>query len=120
MAGTTTTSVQTPQETVAEVFARWEAEEIPAWRDGRYTPGEDQFAEMAAEAIELDRATRNQNVLSRAIEELRSLNSLEVGDTTVENPEYLRGQVEILASVFGDGSYELADTIFATLGIERL
>lgn len=117
---TTTASVQTPQEIIKSVFTRWEAEEIPAWRDGYYTTGEDQFAQMAAEAIELDRATRNQTGLEHAVEELRFLNCLEIGDTKVENPEYLRGQVEILASVFGDGSYEFADTIFATLGIERL
>ena len=115
-----TTSVQTPQEITKEVFARWAAEEIPAWRDGQYTPGEDQFAQMAAEAIELDRAMRSQTGLKNAIEEIRFLNELVLGDTTVENPEYLRGQVEILASVFGDGSYEFADTIFAALGIERL
>ena len=114
----TTTRNQTPQEITAEVFTRWQAEEIPAWRDGTYTPGEDQFAQMAAEAIELDRAKHAENGLSRALASLRFLNTLEDGATTVSNPEYLRGQVELLAEIFGDGSHEFAGNIYDTLGIE--
>lgn len=51
-------ALKTPKEIITSVFKRWEEEEIPAWGDGRHTPSPDQFAEMAVEAIMLDRAQR--------------------------------------------------------------
>ena len=116
----TTTRNQTPQEITSDVFTRWQAEEIPAWRDGTYTPGEDQFAQMAAEAIEIDRAQRAESELKRALASLRTLNDLDDRVGTVQNPEYLRGQVELIAELIGGGSYEFADIVFATLGIDRV
>lgn len=47
-----------PSVIVQRVFDRWKREQITAWADGTYTPNEDQFAQMAVEAIELDRARR--------------------------------------------------------------
>lgn len=44
---------------VEQVFARWATDVAPAWGEGRYTPNDDQFAEMAAEAIQADRAQRS-------------------------------------------------------------
>lgn len=48
-----------PSEIVATVFKRWQKQVTPAWADGTYTPSDNQFAEMAIEAIEADRAQRD-------------------------------------------------------------
>lgn len=38
---------------VSEVFDRWKREVTTAWADGMYTPNEDQFREMAEEAVSI-------------------------------------------------------------------
>jgi hypothetical protein len=50
--------VKPPAQLVAEVFTRWKQEVTTGWASGIYTPNEDQFAEMAVEAIERDQAQR--------------------------------------------------------------
>lgn len=50
--------MKTPEQIVKKVFKRWGKEVAPAWGDGYYTPSDDQFAEMAVEAIQADRAQR--------------------------------------------------------------
>lgn len=44
-------NMKTPDQIIRKVFKRWKREVTPAWRTGWYTPGEDQFREMAVEAI---------------------------------------------------------------------
>lgn len=47
------------KEVVKQVFTRWATDVTPAWGMGQWTPAEDQFAEMAVEAIQIDRAQRS-------------------------------------------------------------
>ena len=72
--------------------------------------------ENVRKAIEADRAQQRDSALSV----MRLLNDLDLPDETL-NEEYLRGQVELIADLFGDGHGEYTDAkyiIYAELGVE--
>lgn len=55
-----------------------------------------------------------------ALESCRLLNDIDSNDQIISNPEYLRGQVELIADIFGDGNGEYTDArygIYAELGV---
>jgi hypothetical protein len=64
--------IKPPAQLVAEVFTRWKQEVTTAWASGIYTPNEDQFAEMAVEAIERDRARQSEPIPRRRGHSTRS------------------------------------------------
>ena len=76
----------TATETVQSVFARWKSDIAPAWEDGTYTPNEDQFAEMAVEAVEIALQQRGAEDLStRVYDALMASGQRALADEYVES-----------------------------------
>lgn len=67
------------------------------------------ITELVTKGIEADRAQRE----SAAFSNVRDLTDL---DRELTNPEYLRGQVELIADLFGIEK----ESVYAKLGVEEL
>lgn len=96
---------KTAEEIVSQVFDEVRAG-MSGWRDGIYTPSEDQFAEMAATAIERDRAQRDiYELIAEALDDRAEMGE-ERGGAGYGDPLKQRRAAEAIRNNEGDTAWD--------------